>query len=245
MVGGEHAKVAGHQRRQQFGDARVETLEPSRIAGHIAAMAEVCVEIDVIGEQEAAVRKGFQRRDCHGEMLHVVAALHLGAGVAMTENVANLADADNGAPGLRRAIEDRAIGRWQREILAILRAFVSVGRRSHEWPRDDAPDVQAITQAPRDAADLVKALASKTVFMRGDLQHGIDGGVDDGLATAHMFVAQFLDDGDAGRMAVADHARQARLAHEICDQSFRNGRRRIGKITPGEIRRRTGYFPMS
>ena len=42
--------------------------------------------------------------------------------------------------------------------------------------------------------------------MRGHLEHAVGGSVDDRLAGAHVFLAQFLDDLGAGRRAIAERA---------------------------------------
>ena len=81
--------------------------------------------------------------------------------------------------------------------------------------------------------------------MRGDLQHGIGGGVNDGLETAQMRLAIFLDDRGARSVFVAENAGQSRFR----DQGAREGlgKRGLGdgKVTPGEIHRRASDLPMA
>ena len=58
MVGGDDDKVAVPQGCLDFRDAPVEGLKRRRIAGDVAAVAVFAVEIDQIGEDEAAIRQG-------------------------------------------------------------------------------------------------------------------------------------------------------------------------------------------
>lgn len=87
-------------------------------------MAVLGVEIDEIDEREAAVRQVAHCRDQRVEMAHVVGAFDFDAGGAMAENVADLADADDGPPRLRGDVEQVAHGRGNGEILAARRARV-------------------------------------------------------------------------------------------------------------------------
>ena len=57
-------------------------------------MAEFAVEIDVIGEDQAFVRQASQGGQRQIDMGHIVGAFHFLAGVAMRENIADLADGD-------------------------------------------------------------------------------------------------------------------------------------------------------
>ena len=81
--------------------------------------------------------------------------LHLATGVAMGEDVADLADRDDGASRLRGALQEIAVRRRHGEVLAMGRADEILRIRPDERPRDNASDVQRIAKAARDAAKLI------------------------------------------------------------------------------------------
>ena len=84
-------------------------------------------------------------------------------------------------PACDGPLQQVAVGRGQREILAIGGADKIPGARADERPRDDAADLQLVAKLPRDAAELVEALETEGLLVRGDLEHGIGRGVADGL----------------------------------------------------------------
>ena len=110
VVGGDDDEVAVAQGGLDLRDAPVEGLERGRIAGNVAAVAEFAVEIDEIGEDEAAVGQILQRLDGGRQAGIVAVGLDLPARAAMGEDVADLADRDDGAAGLRQRVED-GVGR--------------------------------------------------------------------------------------------------------------------------------------
>ena len=103
VVGGDDAIVRRTHRSHDLGHAPVEGFEAGGVARHVAAMAPFGVEVDEIDEDEAAVRRGLERVEQEIDIVVVVPALDLAPGVAMGEDVADLADGDDGASGLRGA----------------------------------------------------------------------------------------------------------------------------------------------
>ena len=130
----------------------------------------------------------------------------------MGEDIADLAERDDIAPGRRQAIEQGRFRRRDGEIAAIGGARESRAIGASERPRDDAADLERQGQFARDAADLEQAIETESFLMRGDLQHRIGRGIDDRLAGRHMLFAKFDDDLGAGCMLVAEEARQDRSA---------------------------------
>jgi hypothetical protein len=55
VIGGEQHQVVGAQRGEDRADFGVEPFEVARIARHVAAVAVEAVELDEIGEGQAAV----------------------------------------------------------------------------------------------------------------------------------------------------------------------------------------------
>ena len=54
--------------------------------------------------------------------------------------------------------------------------------------------------------------------MRGDLQHGIDGGVADRLQRPQVLLAEALDDLGAGGVAIAEYAGQLGARDQVARQ---------------------------
>src|SRR5581483_9306034 len=74
------------------------------------------------------------------------------------------------------------------------------GERTRDYPTDSV----WITNAPRDAADFVEALERHHVFVRGDLEHGIGGGVENRPAGLAMLRAELIQNHRAALRVVAD-----------------------------------------
>src|SRR5688500_16968683 len=124
----------------------------------------------------------------------------------MGEDVADLADGDHGAAGFAQRVED-GVGRWRRgEILAIAGALETTFGRADEGPGGGANDLVVVAEFAPDLAEIVEPLQPEGFLVGRDLQHAVDGGVDDGLAGAQMLYGEFLDDGRAGSMLVAENA---------------------------------------
>ncbi len=97
MVRGEEAIVVRPHRRLDLVEAPVERLEAGGEAGHVAAMAPLRVEVDEVHEDDTAVRRLLQGFEQQVDVAVVAPAFDLAPGVAMGENVADLADRDDGA----------------------------------------------------------------------------------------------------------------------------------------------------
>lgn len=56
VVGGDDQEIAGPQSAEQLRQAAVEMLKAGRVAGRVAAMTMIGIEVDEIGEGQAAIR---------------------------------------------------------------------------------------------------------------------------------------------------------------------------------------------
>src|SRR5262249_36233944 len=112
----------------------------------------------------------------------------------MGEDVADLADRDDGAACARRPLQQVAVGWENREILAIRRAREVLSARADEWPGDDPTDVEGIAEAARDSAEVVETLEPESLLVGGDLEHRVGGGVADGLQRPEVLFAVICDD---------------------------------------------------
>ena len=185
-------------------------------------------------------------RERQVDVVAVVPALEFAPGVAMGEDVADLADRDDLASGARRALEEVAGQRRDGEVLAMGGAG-EIGRRApDEGAGDDAPDRQRIAQAPRDAADLVEPLQPERLLVRGDLEHRIGRGVADRLQRPQVLLAEFGDDLGARGVAIG-RAPPAGCAFsdQRRGQRLREGGNGLREIAPGEVDRRARDLPMA
>src|SRR5262249_30411488 len=122
----------------------VEGFETGRVARDVAAMAPFRVKIDQIHEDETALRGRRERLEEKIDIAVVVRALAFVASVAMGEDVADLADRDDGAAGAGRSLQKVSVRRGNGEILAIGGAGKVLGARAEERTGDHAPDPQRI-----------------------------------------------------------------------------------------------------
>ena len=126
VIGGQDDDIGRLQAAVEIRQARIERLERGCIAGDVAAMAVEHVEIDEIGEHQAAVRSLVNGREARVEERHVAIGLCQLGHALMREDVADLADRVNRAPGFRQPVEDR----WLRRQHRIVAPVAGAGRYS-------------------------------------------------------------------------------------------------------------------
>ena len=195
------------------GAARRTLSRQAAKPGDVAAMAVFGVEIDEVDEDEPAVRRRLQRVEQQIDIAVVVLALALLAGVAMGENVADLADRDDRAAGLRGALQEGCRRAAARRNPCGWACGRSPSRVSPTKGRAiTRPIFKRIAETPRDAAELVEPLEPERLLVRGDLKDRVGRGVADRLQRPHVLLAEFLDDGGAGGVAVAENAGELALA---------------------------------
>ena len=155
VVGGDDAIVLRPQRRFDLNQPLIERLKAGRVAGDVAPMTPLRVEVDEIDEDEPAVRRCLERLEEKVDIAVVALALALRPCVAMGENVADLPYRDDRAARLSRPLQEIAVRRGNREILAMRGADEVLGASADEGPRDDAPDVERIAETARDSAEII------------------------------------------------------------------------------------------
>ncbi len=165
----------------------------------------------------------------------------------MGEDVVDLADRDDRPPGIVGAVQQRRLGRQYGVILAVAGALEIGGRFADEGPGDHAADHgiahRAVENGAGDLAHLVEPLQPEMPFMRGDLQHGIRGGVADRLAGADVLRAKLGDDVRARGMLVAENAGQPCLAHQSIGESGRERSARSWGSSPSRTAPARRKFP--
>src|SRR5208282_6493317 len=149
VVGGDDAIVVRPHRRFDLTQPPIERLEAGRVSGDVAPMTPLGVEVNQVDENEPAVRRRLERLEEKVDVAVVALALALRPGVAMSEDVADLADRDDRATRARRPLQEIAVRRGNREILAMRSADEILRASADEGPSDDAPDVERIAQSAR------------------------------------------------------------------------------------------------
>ncbi len=211
VISGDDQQIVRPEPRQQVGQAAVERFEAGRVTCYVAAVPELTVEIDKISNRESVGRQSVERGEKQIEIGVVARPLTLLAGVSVREDVADLADADDGTSGLGGALEQVPRWRLHSEILAVGSPPERRSRFAGEGPRDHPADVQRIAKAAGDPADVIEALQAEGLLVRGDLEDGIGGRVTDRLAGSDMLFAERGDDCGTGIVTVTEDARQGRL----------------------------------
>ena len=208
-------------------------------------MSPFGVEIDQIDEDQAAVRRRPERIDEKVDIAVVALALALVPGVAMGEDVADLADRDDSAAGASGALQNIALRRRHGEILAIAGAGKVLGARAEERTRDHAPDLQRIAQPARDPAKIIEPLKSESLLVRGDLEHRVGGRVADGFQRSQVLLAIIFDHCGARSMAIGENSGELAFGDQRLGQRRRKGGNRLREIAPVEVDRRAGELPMA
>src|SRR5579863_5131965 len=182
-------------------------------------MAVEHVEINEIAEDQAAA--ALTKRG--GEFFHTVGVAFGGDVVfhaAGVVDVVNLSDAENWYGALCKDVQQHRLRRIDGVIVAPRRSH-KVSRRSREWPGNHATHaMRPVEEFPGDFAHMIQFRNRNDVFVCGDLENTVTGGVHDGLAGAHVLFAEFLYDFGAGCWLVADGA-TADLPLKLGDQLVR------------------------
>ena len=237
MVGGDHEQVALPERPQHGRQRGVKRLQRGGIALHVVAVAVEHVKIDQIGEDQLA-RPALQKALCGGNTRRVVFRMVDRRDAAVAEDVLDLADADHLVPRPVQRVQDRVVEGRERIIAPVFRAPV-VARFTEERARNDAADqIVALQQFPRHFTDVVQLFQRNHPFVRGDLEHAVRRGVDDGFAGADMLVPQALDDLRAACYAVAERPAADGLlepAHQVCRKAVRIGAERLVQVMPRHL----------
>ena len=141
----------------------------------------------------------------------------------------------------RQAVEQRRLRRRHRVVVPVRRPRVRAGRPDKR-PRDHAADSQAVhDDAIGRLAHPVQLGHGHDVFMRGNLEDAVGGGVHDGPARGDMRVAEPLDDLGARRDLVAQGL-PANLALEPLDHVWRKA---VGKRRERPVEHDAGDLPVA
>ena len=162
---------------------------------------------------------------------------------AQGEDVADLADGMDLAPGAMDPVAERRRRRRNRVVMPVGGA-AEISRPAGEGPRDHAADLHRMQPGRDVLAKLQQSVEAEAFLMAGDLKHAVSRGVADRPAGAHVFGAMFLDDRNAGGMAIAQRAARAAKPRHLIHQVLREGGDGVGEVMPIPRHRDTRQFPM-
>ncbi len=240
VVGGDHQHVVGTQGRQNFGKALVKFLEAFSVAGQVAAVPEMHVKIDQVGEYQPFEVEfhPFQRIV---DAFLVVVAFFVGGEATAVENVVDLADAIDLFACIEEVVEHGIGRRINAEVVAVGCAFEFAGD-AYEGSCDHAADGPiALQQFAGDFADFVLTLNGNDRFVHGDLEDAVAARVHDRVAGAHVFFAQFVDDHGARCRIISEGAGADQRFESVHDFPWKT----LREVRKDHIRDESCDFPMA
>ena len=112
---------------------------------------------------------------------------------------------------------------------------------------DDPADVVAAggQRLAGQLAQGIETLQAEGLLMAGDLKHRIGRGVEDGLAAAHVLLAQLIEDLGAGRVTVAQKTWQLGATDQRLQQLGRKAVLVSGEVAPIEEHGRARHLPVA
>ena len=202
VVGGDHEQVVLAPGRQISGNRRSKRSRLSRYPWTSFRCPSSLSKSTRLAKIEPVGLFAHRRHD--GVDAGIVRRRgHLARDATPSEQVRDLPDRDHRHTSVRQAVEQRWLGRRHRVVVPVRRAHVRA-RRPDKRPGDHAANAKAVDD------DAVGGLAHPVqlghwhdVLVRGNLEHAVGGGVNDGLAGGDVRVAEPLDDLGARRDLVA------------------------------------------
>jgi len=214
------------QHGQEVFEKQVGLFQSPRIACGIAPVAVEHVEIDQIGEDQAA-RAGL--RQFHNLLLRCVGGVGVkrACQAAMGKNIFDFTNAGDRHARRLQAVEHGRLGQGIGIVAAVFGALEGAGP-AHKRTGNHPPDLVRIAERAGGFASAVQFAQGDYFLMGRDLKNRIGAGINDPGAFAHLARAQFLDDRGAAGGPVADEAPPG-AGLESRHQFRREGRRAFGK----------------
>jgi len=240
VVGGDEKKIGEAEGSEEGAEKGVEFFERAGEAFDVFAVAVEHVEIHEIGEDEA----GGAVAESGVEFFHAVGVVFRGDVVrdaAAVVDVVDFADAEDGDAAVGENVEQHGAGRLDDVVVTALGAAEIAGS-AKKRSRDDAADaMRAVEQFASELAHAVKLGDGNDLFVRGDLEYAVAGGVDDGAAGANVLFAKLFDDFGAGGGLIAE-----RLAADgFFESGDEVGGETVGINRKGLVEPDASHFPMA
>ncbi len=221
MIRCDNQQILAAEQREVAFQPLVCLHQGIRIALRIAAVAVEHVEVNVVGEDQAALFLSCPFRHLLLRS-QVVPGVFRFCDAAMREDVFDFADGVDGNAAVGETFENGLFFRLERKVAPVLRALERAGG-AEEGAGDDAADLVFVAQLSSDFAGLVELLDRHDFFVRGDLENGIGAGIGDPFAGFHVLGAEFVEDDRATGSLVAENL-TARALLERLYEVGREGR---------------------
>jgi hypothetical protein len=160
---------------------------------------------------------------------------------ASGEDVGDLADPHDLAPGRDETIEHGRARRLEGPVPAIVRAHESSGR-TDERSRDHAAHSERAREVAGDLADGIEPFEIEALRVRSDLEHAVRARVDDRLARGEVLRAEALDHLGARSRPVAQHAGECSALDEAREDLRRET---LGKDRESVLERAPHHLPVA
>ena len=240
VVGGHDQQVVGAELGQHLPDTRVGLLQRLRVALDVVAVAVEHVEIHQVDEQQPrAVR--LQRRQRLGDAVGVALGLDVVRHALPAVDVVNLPDAEGEHARLLQPRHQQRLGRIDGVVVAAHGAPEAAGLPL-ERPRNHPPHLmRRRQQVARGLAHAVELFHRNNLFVRGNLEDAVGGGVHNRRAGLHVLRAQLFDDLRPARRFVA----QRLAAHRPLELFHHLGRKTVGIGRKGFLHVQARHLPVA
>ena len=246
MVRRHQQYIVRLQQRPQFRQAAVVILQPFPVTQGVPAMAEGRIEIHKIGKHQRPVRRILHR--LQGSVKNLVQPRRgiMLRNAPVGENIGDLPHRIHVAPRRHQFIQQRVLVGRHRVIVTVGRYPLKILRLgAHKRTGDDPGNLIGLHQFKTQLAEIIQPFQAEALLVAGDLQHAVRRRIDDGLAGAHMLLAQLFDDLRTAGQLFPQHPGQVSFLYNSIHQLLRETVGLVGKIAPFKIHRHTGDLPVA
>ncbi|MNC34328.1 hypothetical protein D3C75_827560 [compost metagenome] len=211
-------------------------------------MAPGGVEVHEVGEDNRLVARFFHLFDGGIEQRVQTGGFHFFGDTTVGVDVRDFTDRYDLAVFLVNQLLQYGRGwRFNGQIVTVAGTLEVAWFVADKRTRNNTADVVATFGQlfTRDFAQLVQAIQTKGLFMAGNLEHGVSGGVENRFAGFHMLFAELVQNHGTGRVAVTEVTRQIAALNQLIQQFLREAVVVIREIAPVEQNRYTGDFPVT
>ena len=248
MVGGEDQNVVLANQLHQLRQTAIKQLQTRRVAGDIATVAPGGVKVDEVSEDDGLVARFLHLFDGRVEQRVQPGGFHFLSDAAVGVDVGDFTHGHHVAVLLvNQLLQHGRRRRFDRQIVTVAGTLEVTGFVADKRTGDDAANVIAAFGQlfTRDFAQLIQLVEAKGLFVTGDLEHRVSGGIEDRFPGFHMLFAELIEDHRPGGVAVAEIARQVGAFHQLIQQLLREAVFLVAEVAPVKQHRHAGDFPVA
>ena len=211
-------------------------------------MAPGRVEVYEVGEDDGLVPRFFHLFDGGVKQRIQAGRFHFFSDTAVGVDIGDFTHRYDLALFLvDQLLQYRRRRRLNGQIVAVTGALEVAGFVADKRTRDYATNVVAAFGQlfTRDFTQLVQLIETIGLFMAGNLEYRVSGGIENRLAGFHMLFAQLVEDNGTGRVAVAEVARQVGALNQLIQKLLREAVFMLGEVAPVKENRHAGDFPVA